>query len=50
MEIDLTAAVGYLFNYNPTYSNLNITRRIMEDYNIEYLTLTTRFIKRIRLK
>jgi hypothetical protein len=50
MEIDLAAAVGHLFNYNPTYSDLNITRRIIKDYNIEYLTLTARFIKRIRLK
>jgi hypothetical protein len=50
MEIDLTSAVGYLFHYNPTYSDLYITRRITEDYNLEYITLTTRFVKRIRLE
>jgi hypothetical protein len=29
---------------------LDIARRITEDYNIEHLTLTARFIKRIRLE
>jgi hypothetical protein len=50
MEIDLTSAVGHLFHYNLTYSDLNITRRIIEDYYIEYLTVTARFVKRIRLE
>jgi hypothetical protein len=47
MDIDLTSVVGYLFHYNPTYSDLDIARRITEDYNIE---LTARFVKRIRLE
>jgi hypothetical protein len=52
MEIDLDfiSVVGHLFYYNPTYSDLNITQRITEDYNIKYFTLITRFVKRIRLK
>jgi hypothetical protein len=50
MEIDLTSAVGYLFHHNPTYSDLNIARRITEDYNIEHLTLSARLVKRIRLE
>ena len=49
MEIDLTSAVGHLFHHNPTYSNLDIAQQITEDYNIEQLTLTARFAKRIRL-
>ena len=40
MEIDLTSAVGHLFYHNPTYSDLDIARRITEDYNTEHLTLT----------
>jgi hypothetical protein len=47
MEIDLTSAVGHLFHHNPTYSDLDIARRITEDYNVE---LTARFVKRIRLE
>jgi hypothetical protein len=47
MEIDLTSAVGHLFSHNPTYSDLDIARRITEDYNIE---LTARSVKRIRLE
>ena len=50
MEIDLTSAVGHLFYYNLIYSDLNIARRITEDYNIEHMTFTARFIKRIRLE
>jgi hypothetical protein len=50
MEIDLTSAVGHLFHHNPTYSDLDIARRITEDYNIEHLTFTARFVKRIRLE
>jgi hypothetical protein len=50
MEIDLTSAVGQLFHHNPTYSDLDIARRMTEDYNIEHLTLTARFVKRIRLE
>jgi hypothetical protein len=50
MEIDLTSAVDYLFYHNLTYSDLNIARRIIEDYYIEYLTVTAYFVKRIRLK
>jgi len=50
MEIDLTSAVGHLFHHNPTYSDLDIARRITEDYNIEHLTFTARSVKRIRLK
>jgi hypothetical protein len=50
MEIDLTSAVGHLFCHNPTYSDLDIARRITEGYNIEHLTLTARFVKRIRLE
>jgi hypothetical protein len=50
MEIDLTSAVGHLFYHNLTYSDLDIARRITEDYNIEHLTLTARFVKRIRLE
>ena len=34
MEIDRTSAVGHLFYYNLIYSDLNIARRITEDYNI----------------
>ena len=50
MEIDLTSAVGHLFCHNPTYSDLDIARRITEDYGIEHLTLTPRLVKRIRLE
>jgi hypothetical protein len=50
MEIDLTSAVGHLFYHNPTYSDLDIARRITEDHNIEHVTLTARFVKRIRLE
>ena len=50
MEIDLTSAMGHLFYHNPTYSDLHITRRITEDYDIEHMTLTARFVKRIRLE
>jgi hypothetical protein len=50
MEIDLTSVVGHLFSHNPTYSDLDIARRITEDYNIEHFTLTARFVKRIRLE
>jgi hypothetical protein len=50
MEIDLTSAVDHLFHHNPTYSDLDIARRITEDYSIEHLTLTARFAKRIRLE
>jgi hypothetical protein len=37
MEIDLTSAVGHLLYHNLTYSDLNITRRVTEDYNLEYI-------------
>jgi hypothetical protein len=50
MEINFTSAVGYLFHHNPIYSDLNIAQRITEDYNMEQLTLTARFVKRIRLE
>jgi hypothetical protein len=50
MEIDFTSAVGYLYSHNPTYSDLDIARRITEDYNIESMTFTARFVKRIRLE
>jgi DNA-directed RNA polymerase subunit N (RpoN/RPB10) len=50
MEIDLTSAVGHLFYHNPTYSGLDIARLITEDYNVERLMLTARFVKRIRLE
>jgi hypothetical protein len=50
MEIDLTSAVSHLFFHNLTYSDLNIARRITEDYNIEYTALIARFVKRIRLE
>ena len=50
MEIDLTSVVGHLFYHNPTYSDHDIARRITEDYNVEHLALTARFIKRIRLE
>jgi hypothetical protein len=50
MEIDLTSAVGHLFYHNLIYSNLDITRRITEDYGVKHLTPTARFIKRIRLE
>jgi len=50
MEIDLTSAVGHLFHHNPTYSDLDIARRITEDYSIEHLTVTARLVKRIRLE
>ena len=50
MEIDLTSAVGHLFYHNPTYSDLDIARRITEDCNIEHLAFTARFVKRIRLE
>ena len=36
MEIDLTEAVGH---HNPTYSDLEIARRITEDYNTEHLAI-----------
>jgi hypothetical protein len=48
MEIDLISAVGHLFHHNPTYSDLDIAWWITEDYNLEHLTLTARFVKRIR--
>ena len=50
MDIDLTSVVGHLFHHNPTYSDLDIARRITEDYNLEHFTLTARFVKRIRLE
>jgi hypothetical protein len=50
MEIDLTSAVGHLFHHNPTYSVLDIAQRITEDYNLEHIALTARFVKRIRLE
>jgi hypothetical protein len=50
MEIDLTSAVGHLFHHNLTYSDLDIARRIIEDYNLEHIALTARFVKRIRLE
>jgi hypothetical protein len=50
MEIDFTSAVGYLYSHNLTYSDLDIARRITEGYNIEHMTFTARFIKRIRLE
>ena len=50
MKIDLTSVVGHLFHHNPTYSDLDIARRITEDYNLEHFTLTARFVKRIRLE
>jgi hypothetical protein len=50
MEIDFTSAVGYLFYYNLIYFDLNITRRIIKNYYIKYLTVITRFVKRIRLE
>jgi hypothetical protein len=50
MEIDLTSVVGHLFHHNPTYPDLDIARRITEDYNLEHLMLAARFVKRIRLE
>ena len=47
MEIDLISAVGHLFYHHLTYSDLDIARRITEDYSVE---LTARFVKRIRLE
>jgi hypothetical protein len=47
MEIDLTSAVGH---HNPTYSDLEIARRVTEDYNTEHLAPPARFVKRIRLE
>jgi len=34
MEIDLTSAACHLFYHNPTYFNLDISRRITEGHNI----------------
>jgi hypothetical protein len=50
MEIDFVSAVGHLFSHNHTYSDLDIARRITEDYNIQHMTLTARLVKRIRLE
>jgi hypothetical protein len=50
MEIDFTSAMGYLYSNNPIYSDLDIAQRITEDYDIEYMTFTARFVKRIRLE
>jgi hypothetical protein len=50
MEVDLTSAVGHPFYHNPVHSDLDIARRITEDYSIEHFTLTARFVKRIRLE
>src|SRR4051794_10338834 len=44
---DLTSAVGHLFHYHPTYSDLHIAQRITEDYDVE---LSARQVKRIRLQ
>src|SRR2546423_4218284 len=48
MEIDLTSAWAVSFTTTPTYSHLDIARRITEDYNIEHLTPPARSVKRIR--
>jgi hypothetical protein len=47
MEVDLTSAVGHPFYHNPVHSDLDIARRITEDYSIEHFTLTARFVKRM---
>jgi hypothetical protein len=44
---DLITLVGNLFHHHPTYSDLFIGRRMIEDYGIK---LSSRQVKRIRLQ